>query len=244
MATVRIFGITFSFTYWWEFLSNYKDIFFLRSYYFRSDTNEPFIIDCGSHIGISVLYFKYLYPRSQVLAFEANPKTYELLKLNVRQNRLTGVSLVEAAVGAKNGTINFYAANANLKHHLGDSTVKNSWYDPKKYDTVRIHAKRLSPFITRPIEVLNLDIEGAEGAVLKEIEHKLHLVRKIFMEYHGSSNPDNNLEDILSVLKKHKFTFSVYHPPTIFSPYRKPLDVRALTDEERRFLIITAKKNG
>ena len=101
MMTLNVFGITYSFNYLIEFLSNYKDIFILKSYSFRSKSRKPFIIDCGSHIGISVLYFKHIYPDAQVLSFEANPTVFKLLQKNIEQNHAQGVRLIHAAVGEK-----------------------------------------------------------------------------------------------------------------------------------------------
>lgn len=243
METHKIFGLRFTFIYWWEFLSNYKDIFVLKSYFFKTKNKNPFIIDCGSHIGISVLYFKYLYPKAQVLAFEANPTIFTLLQKNIKQNKVKGVRLVHAAVGNMNGVVKFYTANKNVKHSLGDSMVKNFWYNPKNYDTVKVPSKKLSQYITRRVDLLNLDIEGAEGAVLKEIEHTLPYVHEIIMEYHGNdTHQRNNLKDILTILKRNGFIFSIREPATLLRPFRKQLITDKINDRQRRFLIIKAKK--
>lgn len=243
MMTLNIFGINFSFYYLLEFLSNYKDIFILKSYYFRSKTDKPFIIDCGSHIGISVLYFKYLYPSAQILSFEANPNLFKLLKKNIRQNHVHGVRIVNVAVGEKDAKINFYAAKDTLKYNLGDSTVKNFWYNTKNYHTIKISSKKLSSYITKQVDLLNLDIEGSEGAVLQEIEKKLPFINEIYMEYHGNnSNHKNNLDDILYLLKKYMFVYTIRDPATIFRPFRKALNVNDIADTDKCFFIIKARK--
>jgi hypothetical protein len=48
----------------------YNEIFIDNSYYFAAENETPYIIDCGSNIGMSILYFKTLYPNSRILAFE------------------------------------------------------------------------------------------------------------------------------------------------------------------------------
>lgn len=243
MTTLNIFGIRFSFKYFVEFLSNYKDIFFLKTYYFKAKTRTPFIIDCGSHIGISVLYFKTIYPNSDILCFEANPTLVKLLKINVSQNHMRGVRIIHAAVGDKDGRIDFYSAKDSLKYNLGDSTVKNFWYNTTNYTTIKIPSKRLSSYITRPVDLLNLDIEGAEGVVLKEIEKKLPLINEIFLEYHGNdSNHKNDLHEILDLLGKYKFTYTIRDPATLFHPIRKPLAIHEIRDTDKSFFIIKAKK--
>ena len=76
----------------------YDDIFTKNIYFFETENPAPHIIDCGGHIGLAVLYFKSLYPRSRVLTFEPNPETFSLLKRNIVQNSLHGVEAVNMAL--------------------------------------------------------------------------------------------------------------------------------------------------
>ena len=46
------------------------ELFGLEIYKFNSEKTEPFIIDCGANIGLSVIYFKKLFPKAKVIAFE------------------------------------------------------------------------------------------------------------------------------------------------------------------------------
>src|SRR5437773_1931564 len=98
LKTRKIDGISFSFLNEKEFEFLYHEIFKVEEWRFTAKTPSPFIIDCGAHIGISVLYFKKLYPRAKIAAFEPNPDTFKLLELNIRQNNLSDVKLVNAAI--------------------------------------------------------------------------------------------------------------------------------------------------
>jgi hypothetical protein len=62
----------------------FKEIFIYNSYEFLSTKKNPFILDCGSNIGMSILYFKYFYPNCKIYAFEPDPETFELLKFNIK----------------------------------------------------------------------------------------------------------------------------------------------------------------
>src|SRR5262249_62206976 len=57
-----------------SFLSIYDQIFVREIYRFESSDDAPFIIDGGANIGASVLYFKKLYPKSRIIAFEPDPE--------------------------------------------------------------------------------------------------------------------------------------------------------------------------
>src|SRR5262245_6977657 len=57
-----------------SFVYMFEEIFAKASYSFHSDTDRPLIFDCGSNIGMSVLFFKKLYPTARITAFEPDPR--------------------------------------------------------------------------------------------------------------------------------------------------------------------------
>lgn len=211
IKTLSLSGFKFSFRNLREFLSIYKDVFLLGDYRPKMANNEPTILDCGSHIGISVLYFKKMFPLSKIIAFEPNPENFGLLKLNLKQNGFEDINVVNAAVSDKTGEINSYVTK-DIKNPWtwGDSAVKNLWYDPKKYHSVKVGAVRLSSYVNKEIDFIKLDIEGLEEKVLREISKKLDMVREIILEFHGSStNESNKLENVLKILQKGRFKITI-----------------------------------
>lgn len=68
----------------------------------------PVIVDCGANIGFSVLYFKRLHPRARIVAFEANPRAFRLLKHNVSNNSLEQVEPLPVALSDQDGEIPFF----------------------------------------------------------------------------------------------------------------------------------------
>ena len=171
-------GLTVSYIDEQEFEALWEEIFRVNQYIFSSKTDAPFIIDCGAHIGMSVLYFKQRYPHAQIIAFEPNPQTFQILKQNIKQNHLQGVQLVEAAVAAGNGEIPFYVRR-NSTITWGDTSLKGAITgSEQQWRTISVHAAQLSSYITRRVDYSKLDIEGMEEIVLREIEEKLPLIRK------------------------------------------------------------------
>ena len=59
IKTTKIDGICFSFVNEAEFAFLYDEIFYGDGYRFTADTTSPFILDCGAHIGMSILYFRH-----------------------------------------------------------------------------------------------------------------------------------------------------------------------------------------
>lgn len=208
IKTATIDGITFSFINEKEFDSIYHEIFSYKIYQFTADTASPFILDCGANIGISVLFFKKLYPQAKIIAFEPNPDTFKLLELNVRQNNLRDVELVNAAISDNLGEIDFYVSKGASPTHSADTGVKPVSVNSEEFESIKVSAVRLSSYITRNVDLLKLDIEGMEERVLREIEGKLHLIKEIRLEFHSGITEDNNIERISSLLRRGKFKFT------------------------------------
>lgn len=211
IKTIERNGIKFSFFNEEEFEAIYKDIFIQKEYPFKTTVNSPVILDCGAHIGLATIYFKKLYPNARITAFEPNPRSFELLTKNIKQNNLQAVHLINAAISDKEGKSDFHVEkDISNPWGWGDSTVINKWYSKEKNKTITVKSLRLSSFIKSKIDLIKLDIEGLEETILREIEEKLALVKEIIMEFHGSStNPSNDSSKILSLLRKSSFGYKI-----------------------------------
>src|SRR5215208_1607954 len=85
----------------------HAEIFISLAYFFKADKAEPFILDCGSNIGMSILFFKALYPKARIVGFEPEEHTYTFLQRNISLNRLTKVQVHQAALGAEERVVDF-----------------------------------------------------------------------------------------------------------------------------------------
>ena len=52
-------------------------------YYVPSTLSPEVIVDIGSNIGASILYFRDLFPRAEIYGFEPHLETFEILRRNV-----------------------------------------------------------------------------------------------------------------------------------------------------------------
>ncbi len=210
LQTISLFGQKFSFYNRFEFLLLYKDEFIFQDYKFKTKTKSPFIIDCGGHIGTTALYFKRKYPNAEILVFEPSPVPLKLLKINIKQNNYKNIKVVQAAVGAKTGTISFYIRKDPEKESWGDTTNIKMRYNPEEYKNIAVKQVRLSKYIDKPVNLLKLDIEGMEAQVLKEVANKLHFVKNLIIEYHGDvANKYNKIQDIIKILENNGFTYKI-----------------------------------
>jgi FkbM family methyltransferase len=181
----------------------YKHIFAWGIYDFRPSGPRPLVLDCGSHIGLSVLRFKRIAPDCRIVAFEPDAAVLELLHENIRQNGLTGVDVVPAALAAAPGVGRFVADGAD-----GGALARTD-YAPASACAVSTVA--LADYLDEPVDLLKMNIEGAEWDVLRAAAPKLHNVRQMVVEYHGFPERGQKLHDILALLDECGFRYLIHH---------------------------------
>ena len=180
-----------------------QDVFAGHEYQFQMRQRSPFIIDAGAHVGVATHYFKRHYPRARVLALEANPVTFALLQKNVSHNGLDNVRTMQAALAPEAGEITFYASASDEEPGAwGDSAIRQPWHEGEATAEVTVPAVTLSSLLTEPVDLVKLDIEGLETAVLEEAAPKLSLVRRVVLEFHGTErNRDNDIGRLTEILR-------------------------------------------
>lgn len=208
----KILNFVVEFSTYETFASLFKEIFLSKVYHVNTETPEPFIIDCGSNIGMSLLYFKYLYPNSKIVAFEPNPGAYDFLIKNVMNNHLRNINVFNYALSNKKGTINLYIDSMIEDSCICGTTPHFLLERGKNIKEIIVKSVQLSEYITQSVDILKIDVEGAEGIILEEICEKLDMVKTLIIEFHYSpnfSNEKNDLIDILSILKSRGFKYSI-----------------------------------
>ncbi len=110
---INILGKKFSVNNYLSFVTQYYHIFYKEVYFFKSNKINPIILDCGGNVGLSVLYFKYLYKDSQIIVYEPDPKIYKVLKENC--SHFNGVEYVNVAVGNKDEKCHFTLKKAMME---------------------------------------------------------------------------------------------------------------------------------
>lgn len=193
-----------------SFINMYDEIFGRQIYRFKCESEVPFILDCGSNIGLSVLYFKQIYPHSRILAFEADPLIAEVLKSNIQSASLAQVEIVQKAVWDEQTVLNFMreGADAGRLDCLAEGT-----------EQCGVETIRLRNYLSQPIDFLKMDIEGAELRVLKDCCDQLKNVKRLFVEYHSFENSEQKLDELLSVLKQAGFRIFCDQPIKVRQPF-------------------------
>ncbi len=217
------------------------DIFANNTYFFKTNSTAPYIIDCGGHIGLAVLYFKSIYPSSKIITFEPNPETFFLLKRNIVQNGLRGVEAVNAALSRVNNRYGTLYVGEDFIHAWDSTgTIKSDlWPNMDQYRRISVQTARLSSYINGKVHFLKLDIEGAEYEVLQESRTKIDSIDAITLEYHQNQRNlvDRKLHKTLQLLEDAGFRYELFHQG-------KPITLESLPREPIYQLIVRATRKG
>ena len=179
-------------------LGQLNDIFVGRAYDFSTTVASPRIIDCGAHVGVAVLRWRELYPAARITAFEADPVIAQLLRCNLAERGDAQTEIQAAAAWCANGPLRFTPTGRDSGH-----------VDSAGSDIVP--ACDLAPFCAEPVDLLKLDIEGAEGTVLAHLAATgaLQHIRRLVCEWHEWEPRPPRLHSALELLVAAGFIYRV-----------------------------------
>src|SRR5262249_15831278 len=121
---------------------------------------------------------------------------------------------------------------------LAESLTREHSHAWKRYE---VSCCRLRDFLTEPVDLLKMNIEGAEHEVLSDSEDRLNQVRDMITEYHPLPGLRRSLHDILAILDPQGFEYLIndFDSDTnrgVQPPFQ-------LNRDSRYFLLIYAKRN-
>ena len=180
----------------------WDDIFVHDSLAFETQVREPRILDCGANIGIASTYFKRRYPLARITAFEADPSLAAMCRRNLIANGDTDVEVKASAVWTSNGTIEFVCEGT-------DSGAVASLETSVTGARQQVPADRLRDWLDDPIDLLKLDVEGAELPVLEDCRDRLDRVRAITIDLHEFNPATRQTGAVFDLLAASGFLFDM-----------------------------------
>lgn len=185
----------------------FQEIFLEREYYFETHEVKPKIIDCGANIGVSILYFKKLFPLSEIIAIEPNPTAFRLLEKNIRDNGIQGVKLLNCCVSDHEGIEKFYFEKG------GTNNLSGSIFEARGNEfEMEVESVKLSSVVNKEMfDLIKIDVEGAERQIFKDLTENnlLSSSKQYFLEYHHHPQMENVFVKMLDSFEKEGFKFSI-----------------------------------
>jgi FkbM family methyltransferase len=179
--------------------------------------NEIFV-DVGANVGTYALIVanKYKDRKAKVIAIEPHPENYRALCKNIQINNLENIiKPVNKAVSDHKGKVLMYERSFDGSHRV-DSEMY-SIYDKKylgKYSIPHPNGKSLQVecdtldniLVNQSVDIMKIDIEGAEVLALKGATNTLKQLRKVVVEIHG-----DNFDSVNHILGTYGFNCDSFY---------------------------------
>ncbi len=160
-------------------LSGLREILIDEEYDFLSHTiqnKETFtILDCGAHIGLPVLWAATINPSIKVLSVEASPDTFKVLAKN-RENSKIDWNIINRACWSDETEISFQTHGDSMSHRVSME------------GGVKVKGISLPDLLNMTgnenIDLIKIDIEGAEEKFLCSYPEALNRIDRMVIELH------------------------------------------------------------
>ena len=168
-------------------------------------TTESNVLVVGAHIGSLVIPIAK--NCNKVVAIEANPNNFNLLKTNLHLNKTENVSIHNIAASSKQETIKF---QMNVVNSGGSKRLpKNNEY-MYRYDNpevIDVQAYSLDEYLDENnFDLILIDIEGSEYFAMQGMEKILSKCNTLIVEFlphHLKNVADVSVEQFLSLIPQH-----------------------------------------
>src|SRR5438477_10491920 len=137
-------------------------------YYVPLGLRPKIILDIGSNIGASIIYFHRQFPDAKIFGFEPHPDTFRVLQENVAH--LPGVLVFNYGLGATHQRVAARADNVNF----GAFNTRGSFKDRgHPAAPVECEVRRLDDVLRElgigQVDLIKIDCEGAEADVFSTL---------------------------------------------------------------------------
>jgi FkbM family methyltransferase len=155
----------------------------------RHPLEDPaFIVDLGANTGLVDRWLLKRYPNVEIVAVEPEPGNAAMLRENVRG---LNVKVVDAAIGAHPRTVQLHSVHG--EH--GFTMVGEPEAGAQVVDVPVVTLESLVG-TSRQIDLLKVDIEGAEEELFADCASWIGRVRTLLVECHGRYKRANLLADL------------------------------------------------
>ena len=170
------------------------------------------IIDAGANVGCATVFFRENYPESKIISIEPDNGNFEMLNRNIRINNYNDIWVLRNAFWKNNEELNFGIGIRGSREKELSYGISESGSQKVSGVTFPDCLKMLS---ADTIDLLKIDIEGAEKALIDDLEgfhYMLDHTRILAIELHEEVV---NLLDFFELVRNKGFDFIQYGEITI-----------------------------
>lgn len=162
--------------------STFEKIFVWNDYDLDYPSGVKTVIDAGANIGLSAVYFATRFPNAKVVAIEPQGENFRLLERNTRH--YSQVLPLHAALWSDDTTLGLSNPNDRVDSYQYHPDAASETVPAFNLTSV------LSRFEMTRVDVLKIDIEGAETEVFARQPAWVGRVGMFIIELHGAEARD------------------------------------------------------
>lgn len=141
-------------------------------YYVPEKLQPEVIVDIGSSLGPSILYFRELFPHAKIFGFEPHPETFAVLQRNV--GHLPGVAVFPYGLSDADSAISAPVSGVNFSRFSTQPGVPDDPEITAFAECQTKHAGRCFENLgIARMDLLKIDCEGSEAAIFRALPLEL-----------------------------------------------------------------------
>jgi FkbM family methyltransferase len=172
---------------------------------------ESRVIFAGAHIGAVLIPLARFSGTRSMIAFEPSPRNFRLLSINLALNEIVGVVALNIALGSGPGKIQFTensinTGNSRVAPADGEITVSLDTLD------------RTIPADWGAIDLIVMDTEGSEVAVMRGAQLSLARTRNLYVEFSPEQlrEQGSSAIEFVETVEKYFKSAYVFGTPVVF----------------------------
>ena len=155
------------------------------------DTPPATIVDLGANRGFSTLFWRSRFPQARLHGIEMNADNIARCRRLFSENQLPG-EFHQVAIGDRDGTLTYRAHASHTRHRLEKLLGTDEPDESYQTAAVEVPCLTLASFLRAQkierVDLLKVDIEGAEQFLLETVDTWAASVRLMLLEIHHNIN--------------------------------------------------------
>jgi FkbM family methyltransferase len=173
-------------------VDTYYQVFTQQDYDFRAKSPPRIIVDAGANIGLAAVWFANRFPQATIIAIEPEKGNYDLLVRNAAP--YPNIRPLRAALWNRNEEIDLLDPGRGAWGFITEASNSREDLSARALHTVRAITvdALMAEYALDGIDLLKVDIEGAEREVFEDTSAWIGRVRSLIVELHEHYKPGCN----------------------------------------------------
>lgn len=184
----------------------YRQVFLNGEYEIKINGTPKVIIDLGANIGLFSLLMRKKFPYAKIIAIEADPKNFLVLRQNME--RFSEVFCINAAIWNTKTKLKIDSSDNTAEWGRTVSSITNEEKNITVIDAITMRDVK-NEYYLETIDILKIDIEGAEYELFLTDTEWLDDVKVVIVEFHDSIKKNSSNSFFKTLANRNDYSFGI-----------------------------------